>query len=107
MARNDKPTSDNGAPAQADLEVAPAALVKVKVAPGHSLSVSKPLSMGFHPPLAKPGDIVEVPADEAKRLKARGVVIDADAELPKRADGLNVQSDQGPRIQGPDFSRKA
>lgn len=106
MAKSDKPAPDIGAPAQADLAVAPPALVAVKVAPGHSLSVGKPLPMGFHPPLAKPGDIVEVPADEAKRLKARGVVLDVDAEMPKRVEGLNVQSNEGPRVQGPDFSRR-
>lgn len=86
-------------------ELAPAAKVKVKVAPGHSLVVWRHKS-GFAVGNKMPGDVVELEAAEAKRLKKRGVVIDADAELPPRQVGLSVDQASGPRVQGPDFSRK-
>lgn len=86
-------------------ELAPAAKVKVKVAPGHSLVVSRHKS-GFAVGNKMPGDVVELDAAEAKRLKKRGVVIDADAELPHRATGLAIDQASGPRVQGPEFSRK-
>ncbi len=64
---------------------------------------------GFHAEPAQPGDIIELDAKEAERLKKRGIVQDLDEKpaAPVQPEGLHISAEDGPRpiAQGPDFSR--